>query len=271
MQKVRAISHWAANWALGGEEPEVRRIGLQDLRRSLASGWEDFLAIPTQLVFLCVLYPLFAFILCRIAFGYEMLPLIYPLAAGFALIGPFAGTGLYELSRRRESGLPVSWLNTFDVLRSPALFSIAAMGVVLLAIFVLWIAAAKAIATATIGGAAQATFGDFLRLAFTTDAGWKMIVLGNFVGFLFAALALALSVVSFPLVLDRNIGPLLAMRTSVRAVLTNPVPMAAWGLIVAGSLVIGCLPAFMGLAVVFTVLGHATWHLYRAVVARGRR
>jgi uncharacterized membrane protein len=262
MPRVRAISDGVA----GDAEPAVRRIDPTELRRVLAAGWEDFLAIPTQLVFLCVLYPLFAFILCRLAFGYEMLPLIYPLVAGFALIGPFAGTGLYELSRRRERGLPVSWLNTFDVLRSPALFSIVALGAVLLVIFVAWIATAKAIATATIGPEAQASFGALLRLAFTTDAGWKMIMLGNVVGFLFAAVALAISVVSFPLALDRNVSPLVAMRTSVRAVIANPVPMAAWGLIVAGALVIGCLPAFIGLAVVFPVLGHATWHLYRAVV-----
>jgi len=101
---------------------------------------------------------------------------------------------------------------------------------------------------------------------FTTDAGWAMIAAGVGVGFLFALLAMSISVVSFPLLLDREVGVDTAVLTSIRAVIANPAPMAAWGLIVAGGLVIASLPFFLGLVIVMPVLGHATWHLYRQIV-----
>jgi len=133
------------------------------------------------------------------------------------------------------------------------------------------------IATAAVGGilgvslnfgdAPTASVPDFLRQVFMTPAGWTLIVVGNGVGFLFAVAVLAISIVSFPLLLDRDVGVLVAIRTSVRAVRRNPLIIAAWGLIVAALLVAGSLPFFVGLAVVMPVLGHATWHLYRKAVA----
>ena len=153
------------------------------------------------------------------------------------------------------------------MLRSPSAGAIAALGVLLLVIFVLWVAVAQAIYIANFGYQPAASMPDFLRQVLTTPAGWALIVVGNGVGFLFAVLALCISVVSFPLLLDRDVGAVEAVLTSVRAVAANPIPMAAWGLIVAAGLVIGSLPLFFGLAVVMPVLGHATWHLYRKVVA----
>jgi uncharacterized membrane protein len=110
--------------------------------------------------------------------------------------------------------------------------------------------------------------GGFVYDVLATPAGWSMIGLGVGVGFLFALLALAISVVSFPLLLDREVGFDTAVLTSIRAVLTNPGPMAAWGLIVAGGLVIASIPFFLGLIIVMPMLGHATWHLYRLIVPR---
>jgi len=107
---------------------------------------------------------------------------------------------------------------------------------------------------------------DFLRRVFTTPEGWNLIIVGNLVGFVFAAGVLAISVVSFPLLLDRDVGVVVAVLTSVRAVIENPLQIAAWGLVVAALLVLGSLPLFMGLAVVMPVLGHASWHLYRKLV-----
>jgi uncharacterized membrane protein len=247
------------------ELPTVRSIGLVDLRDALAKGLDDFWAMPTHVVFLSLLYPMVGIVLFGATFGYDIVPLLYPLAAGFALIGPFAAIGLYELSRRRELGLDTSWKHAFDIIHSPSIRAIAAVGLLLLAIFAVWLAVAHAIYEANFGQEPIA-LNAFARRVFTTPEGQNLIILGNLVGFLFAVLAFSLSVVSFPLLLDRNVGAAVAMFTSVRAVLKNPFPMAAWGVFVAGLLVIGSLPFFFGLAVVMPVLGHSTWHLYRKVV-----
>jgi uncharacterized membrane protein len=250
----------------GQTEPTVRKIGVADLRDALARGYDDFMATPTQLVFLGVIYPVIGLVAARAASGGALLPLLYPLVAGLSLMGPVAAVGIYELSRRREQGLPVSWLNAFDVLRSHSIISIATLGLLLCVIFVAWLFAAQAVYQMTMGGVPPASIGDFLQQVFTTRAGWNLILFGNAVGFLFAVLVLTLTVVSFPLLLDKDVGVRVAVRTSVRAVLTNPVTMAIWGLIVAALLFVGSLPLFVGLAVVMPLLGHATWHLYRKVV-----
>ena len=249
-------------------EPTIRRIGLSDLGDVLAQGWRDFLATPTQLVFLTILYPVIGLITARAAYGGDLMSLLWPLVSGFALVGPVAAIGVYEISRRREQGLPTTWLNAFDVLRSPAIGAIVFTGGLLLVIFVCWLVAAQAIWRGTIGVASPASITELMRLVFSTSEGWRLLLLGNGIGFLFAVVVLSLTVVAFPMLLDRVVDPAVAMRTSVRAVLANPVPMAAWGLIVGVLLLLGSLPLFIGLAVVLPVLGHATWHLYRRVVAR---
>jgi uncharacterized membrane protein len=249
--------------------PAVRRIGLADIRDALARGIDDFRVMPTHAVFLCLIYPIVGVVLARLALGYDVLSLLFPLAAGFALIGPFAAIGFYELSRRREQGLDISWEHIFDVVRSPSRGAIAALGFLLLTIFVIWIAVAQAIYVANFGYEPAASIPHFIRQIFTTPAGWTLIVVGNFVGFLFAVTVLTISVVSFPLLLDRDVGVVEAVLTSVRAVAANPWTMALWGLIVAALLVIGSLPLLFGLAVVVPILGHATWHLYRKAVEPG--
>lgn len=248
--------------------PAVRRIAIGDLGNVLARGFDDFMAFRTDVIFVCVVYPLVGLVLARLAFGYDMLPLIFPLASGFALLGPFAAVGLYEMSRRREAGMAAGWADAVAVMRSPSFGAIVLLGLVLMAIFLLWLLAAWAIYIVTLGPAPPISVTAFLRDVFTTDAGWTMIAVGVSVGFLFALLGMAISVVSFPLLLDREVGVDTAVLTSIRAVIANPAPMAAWGLIVAGGLVIASLPFFLGLVIVMPVLGHATWHLYRQIVPR---
>ena len=246
--------------------PAVRRIGVADVRLALSRGVEDFLAVPTQLLFLGLIYPLVGLVAARAAWGGRLLPLLFPMVAGLSLMGPAAALGIYELSRRREAGEEPSWLDAFSVLRSPAIGAIAALGVILALIFVAWLYAAHAIYVATIGPMAPPSVGHFARTVLETPEGWRLIVFGNLAGFGFALVVLALTVVSFPLLLDRNTSLATAIRTSLRACAVNPGPMALWGLTVAALLLLGCLPAFVGLAVVMPVLGHATWHLYRRVV-----
>ncbi len=248
--------------------PAVAQIGAADLRQALAAGLSDFAAFRTDVLFLCVLYPMAGLLLARLVFGYQMLPLLFPLVSGFALVGPFAGVGLYEMSRRREQGLEIGWLDAFGVVRSPAFGAIVLLGLLLMALFLLWLAAAMGIWALTLGPEPPASIGRFVRDVFTTTCGWTLIGAGVSVGFLFALLVLAIGVVSFPLLLDREAGLDTAIATSVRAVVVNPGPMALWGLIVAGGLVLGSIPCLLGLIVIMPVLGHATWHLYRRVVPR---
>ena len=247
--------------------PVVRRISVADLGAVLRAGLADFLAIPTQLVFLCILYPVVGLVAARAVIGTDVFPLLFPMVAGIALLGPVLAVGVYEISRRREQGQPTSWLNAFDVLRSPSIASILILGACLLAVFVAWIGAAKLIYELTLGSGALAGTDGFMQAVFGTRAGWTMMVLGDLVGALFAAAVLTLTVVSVPMALDRNVSPIVAVQTSVRAVMMNPGPLFVWGVIVGVALLAGCIPVFIGLAVVMPVLGHATWHLYRRLVA----
>ncbi len=245
----------------------VRRIGVADLRAALIEGFADFEAYRSDVLFVGIVYVVVGLVLARLAFGMDMLPLLFPLASGFAIVGPFAAIGLYEMSRLREQGVEARWTNAFDVLRAPAIGAIAMLGLLLIAIFLVWLAVAWAIYLATFGPAPIVSLTQFMHDVFRTPGGQTMIVVGIGAGFLFALLAMSVSIVSFPLLLDRDVGLDTAIATSFRAVIANPVPMAAWGLIVAGGLVLGSLPLFIGLVVVIPVLGHATWHLYRRLVA----
>ena len=246
--------------------PSVRRIGAADIGDALAQGLKDFAACRTDVVFLCLIYPVAGLVISRMAFDHGMVALIFPLVAGFALIAPLFGVGLYEMSRRRECGLETGWTDAFGVVRAPAIGAILVLGLLLLALFCLWLFAAYFLYTVTLGPDAPVSAAAFARDALTTPEGWTMIGAGMAVGFLFALVVLIISVVSFPLLLDRNVGVGTAIATSVQAVRTNPGPMAMWGLIIAGALLLGAIPLLVGLAVVLPVLGHATWHLYRKVV-----
>jgi len=245
--------------------PGLRRITANDIGHALRAGFEDFNVWPTHAIFLVLIYPVVGLLLAYATSQQNVIPLFYPLLAGFAILGPFAALGLYEVSRRRELGETPTWRDALSVTRRANFSSMLLLGLVLLVIFVCWLGAAQLIYALTLKTAPE-SFMDLLRRAFTTPAGWGLIILGNAVGFAFAALAFALSVISFPLMLDRHLGAADAVRCSVRAVLHNPGPMALWAFIVAGALVLGSLPFLIGLTVVLPILGNASWHLYRRVV-----
>lgn len=246
--------------------PAVRKIGFSDLIASLREGWRDFWAKPSHLVFLGLIYPLMGVVIAVWTSGINAWPLLFPLISGFALIGPFAALPIYEMSRHQEMGLETTWQSVFGVLRSPAIPSIAAIGILLLGIFTVWLMVAQFTYESIFGPGSPSSLVEFSNEVFNTPEGLTLMIWGNLVGLLFAIVVLSIAVISLPLLLDRDIGAAGAVQTSVRAVLKNPVPMAAWGLIVAALLVLGSIPLLVGLAVVVPLLGHATWHLYRKVV-----
>src|SRR5271169_1300617 len=248
--------------------PQVRKIGPRDCFAALAEGFDDFLAMPSHVAFLGLFYVVAGLVLGSLSSLGGALQLLFPIASGFALVGPVVAIGLYELSRRRELGLSADWHDAFVVVRSPALPAILALGLLLMAIFAAWIGSAEALYVWLYGPNPPTSTGVFLIDVLTSSRGWLLMGLGAAIGFCFAALALCLSIVSFPLLLDRDVGLVAAVGASLRTAWTNPIAVALWGLIVATLLVLGSLPLFIGLAILMPVLGHATWHFYRRAIVR---
>ena len=246
--------------------PAIRRISIADLKTALKRGWDDFWSMPTFIIFGGLLYPVVGLLLGRIAVGSEFVHLLFPLISGFALIGPIAGIWLYELSRRRELGMDTSLGGALSVLVSPAFGGILAMGGLLTFLFVSWLMIAEGLYEWLFGDVLRLSLADFLTHVLSSPRGWLLAMLGNAIGFGFAAFAFAISVVSFPMIVDRHVGAAEAMHTSIRACLENPGTMAIWALTIAVLLFIGSLPFFFGLTIVVPVLAHASWHLYRRVV-----
>jgi uncharacterized membrane protein len=246
--------------------PTICRIGVHDVRDALQEGFSDFLNNPSHLAFLGFIYPTVGFCLAFWTSNLNLLPLLYPLVSGFALFCPFAAIGIYEISRRREAGLDASWRHALGVVYSPSLPAIAALSVALTVIFLLWLMTASSLYQWLFAPLGTLAPQRFIADLFTTNRGRDLILLGNASGCIFAATAFCISVVSFPLLLDREVGAGAAVLTSVHAVLNNPLPMLVWALIVVAGLAVGFATLLVGLAVVVPVLGHATWHLYRKVV-----
>ncbi len=247
--------------------PMVQTLTIQDLKACLRAGYNDFLETRADAIFIVLIYPIAGLLMFGFAMNLNLVPLLAPLVAGFALIGPVAAVGLYEISRKREEGGEVHWLDAFGVFRSPSFGAILALGFYLVMLLLVWLMVAQSIYVQTLGPEPPTSFGAFVSEVLTTGAGWTMIIFGTAVGFVFALCALAVSVVSFPLLLDRKVGLPVAVVTSVRVLRHNPGVVLCWGFIVAALLVLGAIPMLLGLIVVMPVLGHATWHLYRRAVA----
>ena len=257
----------------------VRRITSADANAALREGWDDFMSMRGDLIFIGLLYPLIGVVAATAILGGPLLPLLFPLVAGIGLLGPVAAIGFYEMARRREQGLGSNWQHFLDVRKRPAADEIATVAGLLLAIFALWLVAAGALYVLLWGWwnppwlssfvwYDSHSAGDFLTRLFTTKEGWALILLGNLVGLGFAALVVGISGVSLPMLVDCDVSATQAVSTSWRAARENPGVLFRWGLIVAALLVLGSIPLFIGLAVVLPWLGYATWHLYTKLVDR---
>jgi uncharacterized membrane protein len=250
------------------ESMPARNIGSEDLHWALAQGWNDFKAKRGDLILLPVVYAVAGIVAAVFAFNARLFPLIFPLATGFALVGPVAAAGFYELARRREAGLESSWWHFLDPMKGRSRVPIAMLTLMLAGIFLVWMLTARRIYDATVGTLGHVTLADFLLDLFGTSQGLMMIIIGNAVGALFAVFTLAVSAFSFPMVIDKNIDPAAAVITSFNVFRANPGTMIMWGIRVAAILFVAALPLFVGLMVALPVLGYATWHLYTRAVER---
>ena len=244
----------------------VRKVSLSDIWQALKEGFDDFKAKPTHIVFLCVVYPLFALLLTLFLIGESLVYLAFPIVSGFTLIGPVVSVALFEMSRRRERGLDVTWRAAFDFVHTYSFAPILALSIVMMLLYVAWLYLAEFLYFGLFGTVPLDSISAFVNEVFTTRHGWALIFYGIVLGFIFALVALSISVVAFPLLLDRPVSSITAVSTSIRAVAANPLAMAVWGIMVVGLLAAGSIPFLVGLAVVLPVLGHATWHLYRKVI-----
>jgi uncharacterized membrane protein len=248
-------------------EIPVRTVSTADLRAVLSEGYRDFLEKRGDLIVVGLIYPIIGFVAAAVSLGGQLIPLFFPIAAGIGLLGPVAALGFYELARRREAGLDSSWRHFLDVTKRPGWDSIMAVSGILLLIFSAWLLSAWILYALFIDTPPESV-SYFIERLLVTQGGWRLIAVGNLVGIAFAALVLTLSVVSLPMLVDCDVGARTAIATSVRAVKANKGVMFLWGVIVAILLVLGSIPAFIGLAFVLPWLGYATWHLYTRLVDR---
>ncbi len=248
--------------------PGIRPVSFRDLKEILGLGLADFLAAPMFGIFFASIYAAGGIILAACVVSFGVYWMLYPLIIGFALIGPFIAAGLYEVSRSREQGSPLSWSRVLGIVWNQRRRELGWMAFVMLFVFWVWMYQARTLFAVFFGFQGFATLEGFLTAVLTTTNGWLFLLTGHIVGAIIALVLFTLTVVSCPLLMDRDVDFVTAMITSIRAVFTSPVTMIAWGLFVIASVVITAIPLFLGLLLSLPILGHATWHLYRRAVVQ---
>lgn len=251
---------------LSTSDIQTRKITLRDLWGALRSGYDDYGANFGTFFVLIAFYFMSALVIALFATEQALWYLAFPMVAGFNLLGPIVATAFFEMSRQREMGRTPNWMNAFSFIHTHSFAPILALTIVMMVLYVGWLSMAELIYFGTFGDRSPASLGEFIEQLFSTRHGAALISYGNLVGFLFAFAALAISVVAFPLALDKPVTSVTAISVSVRAVSSNAYVMAVWGLLVVALLLIGALFFLIGLAFTLPILGHATWHLYRKLV-----
>lgn len=251
--------------ALEAAKPiEVRTIRSGELRDIVAAGWKDLLSAPRFGLGIGLFYATGGWLILMLLWLLELPYLAYPMAMGFALVAPFVVTGLYDISRRLERGEPLSWSAVLRSIWDARQRDLRWMALVTAFALVIWLDIAALLFFGFLGF--RSLDADLLRDIFMTQTGLVFVMIGHVVGALIAFAVFSISVVSFPLLFDRDVDFVTAMATSVRVVAANPLPMMIWCALIA-MLVVGSIAlAFTGLIVVLPLLGHASWHLYRRVV-----
>lgn len=253
----------------GAATPEITALEISDLREALVLGWRDFRAAPVFGLFFAAVYVAGGWLIWWAMTSQGQIWWTIIAGAGFPILGPFIACGFYEVSRRIEAGAPLGWGAILGVIGAQRDRQIPSMAVVVVVFFLFWNFLGHMIFALFLGRSAMTNISSSLEV-FATPEGLGMLVLGTAVGAVFAGVLFALTVVSLPLLLDREVDFITAMITSTSVVLHNPKVMLAWGALVAALLFSGMALGFVGLFVVLPLLGHATWHLYRrAVVPAG--
>ena len=255
-----------AGAAPAGPHPVVatRRLLIEDIVEALENGVRDFRAAPQFGLFFGLAYAAAGWLLVALLWYFQMPYLAYPLAMGFAIIAPFAATGLYDVSRKLERGERLDWGGVLGAVGGTRHRDLRWMALVTGFVLVLWLDIAAILTFAFLGFRSLGP--DIVKELFLTPEGLVFLVIGNVVGALIALGVFSISVVSFPLLFDRDLDFVTAMSTSVKTVLENPRPMIAWCALIALLIAVSLLTMFVGLIFVLPVLGHATWHLYRRAV-----
>ncbi len=250
----------------GKTDPVVQSIATSDVVDAIAAGFRDFQRVPRYGLALGAFCAATGAMIVWAVFAASLPYLAYPLAAGFAFLGPLIAAVLYEVSRRLERDLPITAAEVWQRVKSRT--ELRWMGFMTLFIFIMWMYQVRFLLAIFLGERGMApTLPDLVNAVLTTNEGLLFLAIGNVEGAILAAILFSLSVVSFPLVLDRDVDFVTAMITSLRAVARNPKPMALWAAIIAVVLFVSMLPLFGGLVVTLPILGHATWHLYRRTIA----
>lgn len=246
-------------------DPVVRAVTQADIAEAISAGLRDFQAKPLYGMVFGGLYALGGMAIVLSVTALQMTYLAYPLAAGFALVGPFVAVGLYEVSRRLESGEALGFASIGRKVRSRP--ELAWMAFVTLFVFIIWMYQVRLLMALFFGlNTNFSSMPEFFHILFSTTQGLVFLMIGNVIGAALSVILFSLTVVSFPLLLDRDVDFVTAMITSVRAVMTSPLPLVTWALAIVALLIVSALPFFLGLLITLPVLGHTTWHLYRRLV-----